>query len=128
VQADDSTIEQRKLALPENGEIVVLRDRLGDRRPSGAISYTHDNYDAYVDSAGVASAAQWATTTIGTAGVEVGRVFNLGGDRCIEPWLGVTALLESASSSQNALVRFRLSTYSSRPACARNSASGCHSH
>jgi len=73
-------------------------------RPSAGISYTHDDYDAYVDSTAAASAAQWATTTTGTAGVEVGRVFDLGSGRSIEPWLGVTALLESATSSPNALV------------------------
>ncbi len=73
-------------------------------RPALGISYSHDDYDAYVDSAGTASAAQWATTTTGTAGLEAGRVFDLGGGRSIEPWLGVTALLESATSSPNALV------------------------
>jgi outer membrane autotransporter protein len=73
-------------------------------RPGAGISYTDDDYDAYVDSAGAASAAQWATTTTGTAGVEVGRIFDLGGGRSIEPWLGVTALLESVTSSPNALI------------------------
>lgn len=73
-------------------------------RPTAGISYTRDNYDAYTDSAGIATAGQWATTTTGTAGVEVGRVFDLGGGRSIEPWLGATALLESTSASPLALV------------------------
>ncbi len=72
-------------------------------RPAAGISYTHDDYDAYVDSAGAATAAQWSETTTGTVGVEVGRVFDLGSGRSIEPWLGVTALLESTKSSSGAV-------------------------
>lgn len=73
-------------------------------RPAAGISYTHDDYDAYVDSAGAAAGAQWSETTTGTVGVEVGRVYDLGGGRSIEPWLGVTALLESTKSSSGAVV------------------------
>jgi outer membrane autotransporter protein len=73
-------------------------------RPAAGISYTRDDFDAWTDSTGVFTAAQWAATTTGTAGVEVGYVFAHGGGRSIEPWVGVKALLESVKASPAAAV------------------------
>jgi len=73
-------------------------------RPTAGISYTRDDFDGYTDSAGIFTGSQWTATTAGSAGVEVGREFDLGGGRSIEPWLGVKALLESTSSSPGAAI------------------------
>jgi hypothetical protein len=64
-------------------------------RPTAGISYTHENAGAYIDTGGVTAPATRTSTTTGSAGVQVGRVFDLGQERSVEPWLGVTALLES---------------------------------
>jgi outer membrane autotransporter protein len=66
-------------------------------RPTAGISYTQDDQDGYTDTTGLFTPSQRATTTTGSAGVQIGRVFALDGARSVEPWVGATALWESFS-------------------------------
>jgi outer membrane autotransporter protein len=68
-------------------------------RPTAGISYTQDDQDSYTDTTGLFAPSQRVTTTTGSAGLQVGRVFALDGARSVEPWVGATALWESFSSN-----------------------------
>ena len=73
-------------------------------RPTAGISFTRDDQDAYVDSRGLANRAQTTETVTGSAGAQLGRVFDLGNGRSVEPWMGLTLLVESFSTTPQPLV------------------------
>lgn len=100
-RARSASYDSERLQLAANATAYLTEGQLSIR-PKLGVAYTRDDQDAYRDTLGTASPETETETFSVSAGAQVGYTVFLDETSWIEPYLGLTALVEESSTDPDA--------------------------